>query len=98
MNIHELSIDLETYSDTDLSRCGVYKYAESENFDILLFGVSVNNGPVQVYDLASGEHMTARRGAHGSGRPPPHADGSDAGRWNRRPPLPAQTWRTTSNR
>ena len=55
MNIHELSIDLETYSDTDLSRCGVYKYAESENFDILLFGVSVNNGPVQVYDLASGD-------------------------------------------
>ena len=55
MNIHELSIDLETYSDTDLSRCGVYKYAESENFDILLFGVSVNNGPVQVYDHASGD-------------------------------------------
>ena len=55
MNIHELSIDLETYSDTDLSRCGVYKYAESENFDILLFGVSVNNSPVQVYDLASGD-------------------------------------------
>ena len=55
MNIHELSIDLETYSDTDLSRCGVYKYAESENFDILLFGISVNNGPVQVYDLASGD-------------------------------------------
>lgn len=55
MNIHELSIDLETYSDTDLSRCGVYKYAESENFDIMLFGVSVNNGPVQVYDLASGD-------------------------------------------
>lgn len=57
MNIHELSIDLETYSDTNLSRCGVYKYAESENFDILLFGVSVNNGPVQVYDLASGDSM-----------------------------------------
>ena len=57
MNIHELSIDLETYSDTDLSRCGVYKYAESENFDILLFGVSVNNGPVQVYDLASGDSI-----------------------------------------
>lgn len=42
----ELSIDLETYSDIDISKCGAYKYAESDNFEILLFGVSVNNGPV----------------------------------------------------
>ena len=52
--IKELSIDLETYSDVDIKKCGVYKYAESENFEILLFAVSVNNGPVTVYDLASG--------------------------------------------
>ena len=53
--INELSIDLETYSDVDIKKCGVYKYAESENFEILLFAVSVNNGPVKVYDLASGQ-------------------------------------------
>ena len=46
--IKELSIDLETYSDVDISKCGTYKYAESENFEILLFGVSVDNGPVIV--------------------------------------------------
>ena len=44
--IKELSIDLETYSDVDISKCGAYKYAESDNFEILLFGVSVDNGPV----------------------------------------------------
>ena len=50
-----LSIDLETYSDVDLAKAGVYKYAESPNFEILLLGVSINDGPVQVYDLASGD-------------------------------------------
>lgn len=44
--IRELSIDLETYSDVDIGKCGGYKYAESLSFEILLFGVSVNNGPV----------------------------------------------------
>lgn len=53
--IRELSIDLETYSDVDIGRCGGYKYAESPNFEILLFGVSVNNGPVKVYDLINGD-------------------------------------------
>ena len=52
MKIQELSIDLETYSDVDISKCGVYKYAESDNFEILLFGVSVDGGDVTVYDLA----------------------------------------------
>lgn len=51
----EMSIDLETYSDVDISKCGAYKYAESENFEILLFGVSVDGGPVKVYDLACGD-------------------------------------------
>ncbi|MCR4691296.1 MAG: DNA polymerase [Lachnospiraceae bacterium] len=50
-----LSIDLETYSDIDIFKCGVYRYAESSNFEILLFGVSVNGGSVEVYDLASGD-------------------------------------------
>ena len=53
----ELSIDLETYSDVDIKKCGAYKYAESYNFEILLFGVSIDNGPVIVYDLASGEEI-----------------------------------------
>lgn len=50
-----LSIDLECYSDIDLSKCGVYKYAESPAFEILLFGFAVDGGEVRVIDLASGE-------------------------------------------
>lgn len=53
--IDALSIDLETYSDRDLKKCGVYKYAESPAFEVLLFGVSVNGGPVDVYDIYHGE-------------------------------------------
>lgn len=53
--INTLSLDLETYSDVDLAKAGVYKYAESTNFEILLLGVSINDGPVDVYDLASGD-------------------------------------------
>lgn len=55
--IKTLSIDLETFSDVDLSKCGVYKYAESPNFEILLFGVSVNSGDVEVYDIVNGEKI-----------------------------------------
>lgn len=55
--MESLSIDLETYSDIDLKKCGVYKYAESPNFEILLFAYSVGNGPVQVIDLAQGEDI-----------------------------------------
>jgi DNA polymerase len=51
----ELEIDLETRSDIDLSKCGVYKYVESPYFDILLFGYAVDGGAVQVIDLANGE-------------------------------------------
>lgn len=54
-----LSIDIETYSSVDLSKCGVYKYTEAADFDILLFGYSVDGGPVQVVDLASGETIPA---------------------------------------
>lgn len=55
MNIKEMSIDLETYSDVDIKKSGVYKYAESDNFEILLFAISINSGPVTAYDLASGD-------------------------------------------
>ena len=50
-----LSLDLETYSDVNLAKCGVYKYTESPGFTILLFGYAVDGGPVQVIDLAQGE-------------------------------------------
>lgn len=52
-----LSIDIETYSDVNLAKCGVYKYAESPAFEILLFGCAVDGGPVQVVDLAQGESI-----------------------------------------
>ena len=44
-----LSIDIETYSDVDLSKAGVYKYSESPNFDILLFGYAVDGGGKVVF-------------------------------------------------
>lgn len=50
-----LSIDIETFSSADLSKCGVYKYAEAPDFEVLLFGYSADGAPVQVVDLATGE-------------------------------------------
>ena len=50
-----LEIDIETYSSVSLQKCGVYKYAESPAFEILLFGYAVDGGEVQVVDLAQGE-------------------------------------------
>lgn len=50
-----LSIDIETYSDVDLGKSGVYRYAESDAFEILLFGYSVDGGEVKIIDLAKGE-------------------------------------------
>ena len=52
-----LSIDIETYSDVTLQKSGVYRYCESPNFEILLFGYSADSGPVQVVDLACGEKI-----------------------------------------
>ncbi len=52
-----LSIDIETYSDVDLSKCGVYKYASSPAFEILLFGYAVDGGDVRVVDLVCGEQI-----------------------------------------
>ena len=54
-----LSIDIETYSDVSLQKSGVYRYCESPNFEILLFGYSADSGPVQVVDLACGEKIPA---------------------------------------
>lgn len=54
-----LSIDIETYSSVDLAKCGVYKYTEAPDFDILLFGYSADGGPVRVIDLACGERIPA---------------------------------------
>ena len=52
-----ISIDIETYSGNDLGKCGVYKYVQHPNFDILLFGYAVDGGAVRVADLASGETL-----------------------------------------
>ncbi len=54
-----ISIDIETYSDTDLGKCGVYKYASSPAFETLLFGYAVDGGEVKVIDLACGEKIPA---------------------------------------
>lgn len=53
----ELGIDIETYSSNDLANCGVYKYVEADDFTILLFGYSVDGGPVVCVDLAQGEEL-----------------------------------------
>ena len=52
-----LSIDIETYSDQNLAKCGVYRYVESPVFEILLFSYSVDGQPVQIVDLACGEKI-----------------------------------------
>ena len=55
--MNTISIDLETYSDVDIGKCGVYKYAESPNFEILLFAYSVDGGGVTVIDITNGEKI-----------------------------------------
>lgn len=57
--MQHLSIDIETYSSVNLQKAGVYKYAESPDFDILLFGYSVDGGAVHVIDFACGEKIPA---------------------------------------
>ncbi len=54
-----IEIYIESYSDVDLYKCGVYKYSSSPNFEILLFGYSVDGGDVKVVDLACGEEIPA---------------------------------------
>ena len=53
----KLMMDIETKSDIDLAKAGVYRYADSPYFDLLLFAYSVDDNPVQVVDLASGEQL-----------------------------------------
>ena len=55
--MNHINIDIETFSDVDLEKCGVYKYAESRNFKVLLFGYSVDGGEARVVDLAQGERI-----------------------------------------
>lgn len=55
--MHELGIDIETYSSYDLKTCGVYRYVEAPDWAILLFAYAVDGGPVQCVDLASGESL-----------------------------------------
>ncbi len=52
-----LSLDIETYSPVELAKSGIYRYAESPDFRVLLIGYSVNGGPVEVVDLASGDPL-----------------------------------------
>lgn len=55
--IKKLSIDIETFSDIDLIKCGVYKYADSPAFEILLFAYSIDDGEINIIDLVNGEEL-----------------------------------------
>ena len=55
-----LSIDIETYSDVDLAKCGVYAYSDSPNFEILLFAYAFDEEPTQITDLTCGENLPQR--------------------------------------
>ena len=57
--IRTLSLDLETYSSENLTKCGVYRYVEAPDFEVLLFGYSADGAPVQVVDLTAGETLPA---------------------------------------
>lgn len=52
-----LSIDLETYSDVNLKKAGLYRYVQSPTFEILLFAYSLDGAPTQVVDMAQGEKI-----------------------------------------
>ena len=53
----QISIDIETYSSTNLNQTGVYRYADSDDFELLLFGYAIDFGPVKVVDLTQGEKI-----------------------------------------
>lgn len=55
--MHTISIDIETFSSNELSKCGVYKYVQAPDFDILLFGYAVDGGAVKIVDFAMGEEI-----------------------------------------
>ena len=56
----KLSCDIETFSDVDLIRCGVYKYADSPDFEMLLFAYAADDGDVHIIDIAGGEELTEK--------------------------------------
>ena len=56
----QLSIDIETYSSTNLNQTGVYRYADSDDFELLLFGYAVDFGPIKVVDLTQGEKIPSQ--------------------------------------
>lgn len=53
----QISIDIETYSSTNLNQTGIYQYADSDDFELLLFGYATDFGPVKVVDLTQGEKI-----------------------------------------
>lgn len=55
--LHHISIDIETYSSVDIKKSGLYKYVQSDDFEILLFAYSIDGTPVQIIDLARGENI-----------------------------------------
>lgn len=55
--LHHISIDIETYSSVDIKKSGLYKYMQSDDFEILLFAYSIDGTPVQIIDLAWGESI-----------------------------------------
>ncbi|MDD9323613.1 DNA polymerase [Pediococcus acidilactici] len=56
----QISIDIETYSGTNLNQTGVYRYADSDDFELLLFGYAIDFGPVKVVDLTQGEKIPSQ--------------------------------------
>ena len=55
-----LAIDIETYSDVDLTKSGVYAYCDSPQFEILLFAYAFDDEPTEIIDLACGEQLPKR--------------------------------------
>lgn len=60
MKKHHLSIDIETRSSVDISKAGLYKYAQSEDFGVLLFAYKMDKEDVKIIDLACGEHISQK--------------------------------------
>ena len=55
--MRHLSVDIETYSDVDIGKCGLFKYAESPIFELLLFAYAYDFGDVHIVDVAQGEQI-----------------------------------------
>ena len=53
-----INIDIETFSSINISKSGVYKYVESEDFEVLLFAYSIDGGKTEIVDIANGEELS----------------------------------------